>query len=348
LHNLIAKLAKQIQEKNRFTAVGIAVCDAGNLTGLAVAGTRRHNSNIAVKAADKWHIGSITKSLTSTMVGTLVDEKLLAFNATIPELLPEIPAHPSWAACSLEHLLTHTSGLPPNFPLRARSIDPATSADLSSMRRDLISAALAKPPRKPSGSVFAYSNLGYAVAGYIAETKTGTAYEELVDQKIFKPYGLESAGFGPPQGETPDDQPMGHYATLWYRKPCSPFEGRADNSPVISAAARAHMNLEDLVTYGNEHLKGELGTGRYLNTNTWRRLHKAVTNDYGYGWMNCEREWADGSVIWHNGSNTMWYAQLMLLPNKNAVLAFVTNNGAIRKAEKAFTAAAKQIAALMN
>ena len=41
-------------------------------------------------------------------------------------------------------------------------------------------------------------------------------------------------------------------------------------------------------------------------------------------------------MIWHNGSNTMWYALLILLPVWNMVLAFATNDGAVRRAETAF------------
>ena len=68
------------------------------------------------------------------------------------------------------------------------------------------------------------------------------------------------------------------------------------------------MNLHDLVKYGRKHLDGELGMDHFLNSDTWQRLHKPIMNDYAYGWVNTLRDWAGGPVIWHNGSNTMWYA----------------------------------------
>ncbi|MDE0348468.1 MAG: hypothetical protein OXM56_01985, partial [Gammaproteobacteria bacterium] len=48
-------------------------------------------------------------------------------------------------------------------------------------------------------------------------------------------------------------------------------------------------------------------------------------------------------VLWHNGSNTLWYALLMLLPARNTVLAFATNDGAIRVAETAFVKLAREL-----
>lgn len=340
---MIEELARQIRARGRFTAVGIALSHRDNPIELAVSGFRQHKCQIPVEVEDKWHIGSITKSLTSTLIAELVEAGAFSFESTIPDLLPDIPMRPSWSQCTLEHLLTHTSGLPANFPWKAQEIDPPTSTELMTARNKLIRETLCKSSKSPAGSAFLYSNLGYAIAGHIAETKMKTCYEELIRDRLLTPIGLESAGFGPPVGEGPDDEPMGHFTVLGFRKPANPFKGRADNGPVMSAAGRAHMNLRDLLAYGRLHLDGELGTADFLKTETWRRLHHASENDYAYGWANKEQDWAGGPVIWHDGSNRMWYALLMLVPHKNIVLAFVTNNGAIKKAEKAFTLAAEQI-----
>ena len=50
-------------------------------------------------------------------------------------------------------------------------------------------------------------------------------------------------------------------------------------------------------------------------------------------------------MLWHNGSNTMWYALLILVPPRNMVLAFATNDGAIRRAETAFGELARELTA---
>ena len=343
MHHFVEELTRTIRKQARLRAVGMAVGLHGHPVVLAVDGVRRHKSTIPVQLADKWHIGSVTKSITATMVGKLVEENQLQFDATLPDLLPGVDMHSSWSECTLEHLLTHTSGLPANFPMKTQKIDPPTDGELVQARHDLIEEILLKPPRSACDSVFLYSNVGYTVVGHIAESRTNCCYEKLVEKRFFDVCALGSAGFGPPKGDGPDDQPMGHHALFWYRKAVNPFKGKADNTPVLSAAGRAHMNLEDLVAYGRMHLDGELGADSFLQAETWQRLHKPLLDDYAYGWVNGEHDWAGGSLIWHNGSNTMWYALLMLIPSKNAVLAFVTNDGAIRKAEKAFNDAAKQI-----
>ena len=52
-----------------------------------------------------------------------------------------------------------------------------------------------------------------------------------------------------------------------------------------------------------------------------------------------------GPVTLHNGSNTLWYALLVLVPARNSVLAFAANDGAIRRAENAFGELARELTA---
>lgn len=45
---------------------------------------------------------------------------------------------------------------------------------------------------------YEYSNLGYMVAGAMAEKLTGKSWENLMRVKLFNPLGMTSAGFGAP------------------------------------------------------------------------------------------------------------------------------------------------------
>ena len=40
-------------------------------------------------------------------------------------------------------------------------------------------------------------------------------------------------------------------------------------------------------------------------------------------------------MYWHNGSNTMWYALVVFIPEKNMVVAVTSNDGDSEKAEAA-------------
>ena len=76
-------------------------------------------------------------------------------------------------------------------------------------------------------------------------------------------------------------------------------------------------------------------------------MHTPFPDDYASGWVRYESASAGGPVIWHNGSNTMWYALLIVLLAKNLVLAFATNDGAVRVAETAFVKLGRELTALV-
>jgi CubicO group peptidase (beta-lactamase class C family) len=317
----------------------------GELAGAAVSGERRRDSGISVTVDDRWHVGSITKSMTATLLAVLEDDGLLSADDTLPALLPDVEMAGGWSACTLHHLVTHTAGAPRDFPSESQAVWPDTAEELVAERRRFIADVLAAEPESPCGESFAYSNVGYTIAGHIAETIAGRPYEALLQDRVFAPLMLASAGFGPPQGDAPNQEPIGHVVLLrWFRLRADPFKTRADNSPVTSPAGAVHMTIGDLARFGAAHLEGESATAPpLLPRAAWERLHTPFLDDYASGWVRVERDWAGGSVLWHNGSNTMWYALLMLLPASNTVLALATNDGAIQAAETAFVELAREL-----
>ena len=337
----------QLRADTGLTAVAAAVAVDGRLAATAAAGERRRRGGIPVTVDDRWHVGSVTKSMTATLLAMLEEDGLLSAGDLLPALLPDVEMAAGWRACALHHLLTHTAGARANLPFRYWNVWPDTAAELAAERRRAVAAVLAEEPRTPCGERYAYSNAGYAVAGHVAETVAGAPWETLMRNRVFAPLSLASAGFGPPRGARPDEEPVGH--AVWFRRrfPVDPFERPADNTPLMAPAGTVHMTVGDLARYGAAHLAGEQGAEPALLTpSSWRRLHAPFRDDYARGWVRYERDWAGGSVIWHNGSNTYWYALLMLLPARNMTLAFVTNDGAQRTADAAFAALARELSGM--
>ena len=339
---------RQLRSDTGLTGVAAAVMTDGRFEGVAVSGERQRGTGIEVTVDDRWHAGSIAKSMTATLIAVLEHEGRLSVDTPLPELLPEIEMAAGWRLCTLQHLLTHTAGAPANFPWKVLQVWPDSAEELVATRRRFIAEILAEEPESPCGERFAYSNVGYTIVGHIAETLAGVPYEALMAQKIFAPLELESAGFGPPKGDSPDEEPVGHMKLLWFRFAVDPFESPADNTPVMAPAGGLHLSIRDLARYGAIHLEGESRTATsLLPQESWERLHTPFLENYAHGWVRYKREWAGGPLIWHNGSNTLWYALLMLLPAKNTVLAFATNDGAIEEAEKAFVGLARQLSEAM-
>src|ERR1700678_56551 len=115
--------------------------------------------------------------MTATLIGTLIDENKLSSGTTIREVFPkDAPQlHPDFQGVTLLQLLTHRAGLPANGPWGQLSGNTATE-----QRRDLLARMLKKAPQNRPGSTFTYSNVGYALAGLMAEEVTGESWEALM------------------------------------------------------------------------------------------------------------------------------------------------------------------------
>ena len=52
------------------------------------------------------------------------------------------------------------------------------------------------------------------------------------------------------------------------------------------------------------------------------------------GWVVRDQDWAGGPVLWHNGSNTMWYCEIAIVPEQNCAVLVASNrgDGDVRKA----------------
>ncbi|WP_197531516.1 serine hydrolase domain-containing protein [Posidoniimonas corsicana] len=329
----LAPLVKRLREEKKLVGLAAMVMVDGKVVDQAADGERKQGSGVLVTTSDRWHLGSITKSITSTLIGRLVEAGKLDWDTTIGDALAGQPIHDDWRGVTLTQLLTHTAGAPANFPMLVKLKNPAEGQPRVDARREAVLGVIAKPPLTPPGEAFAYSNVGYTIAGVMAEQATGKPWEDLVRQEVFAPLKLDQAGFGPPKSPAKGyDQPRGHVTRLGFKVAMG---DDADNTPIMGPAGTACMTLDELCCYANEHLRGEQGGGKLLSAETYRRLHEPALDDYACGWV--ARAEADGvpACRWHNGSNTMWYAFVAFIPTNNMVVAITANDGDIRAAEDA-------------
>jgi len=300
----------------------------------AADGERKIGSGVPIELGDRWHLGSITKSVTATMIARLIESGQMKWTDTIGERFPDASIHEDWKPVTLQQLLTHTSGAPANLSLGVRLKKPALGPECTEERRKAVIDVLAEKPAHPPGEKFAYSNVGYTIAGAMAESATGVSWEDLVKREVFEPLELKDAGFGPPKSPSKTlDQPRGHRGKYGWKTSANDDE---DNSPIIGPAGTIHMTLGNLCKYATEHLRGELGAGKLLTAETCKRLHTPKLHVYACGWVVKQpTDEIPCTVYWHNGSNTMWYALVVFIPGKNMVGAVTANDGDIRAAESA-------------
>jgi CubicO group peptidase (beta-lactamase class C family) len=317
-----AERVATLRTTSNVPAVGGVTFTSSSIGAVAVSGVRKLGDPAEVAVGDQWHIGSLTKSFTSAMIAKRVERGELKWDATLRELLEPGRAL-RFAGATLTNVLSHRAGLPPN-PVGAGNAIYQSADPMPVIRRKVVDLALATEPTYPVGGGYQYSNVDYILLGSILESKTGKSWEELVKAEILTPMKLTSAGFGAPGTAGATTQPRGHRANGASLIPIEPGPF-ADNPPVFGPAGTLHMSIADLARWGQEHLRGERGQDGMLKAETFKFLHTppVTPGDYALGWVSQTKN--GQRVIWHNGSNTMWYAILAFNPATDKGVVLVTN-----------------------
>lgn len=146
-----------------------------------------------------------------------------------------------------------------------------------------------------------------------------------MQEQLFEPLGMKSAGFGAPGKPGKPDQPWGHDNLLGIYSAVEPGPG-ADNPEVIAPAGCVHVSIGDWAKYVGLHLDAATGQSSLLSTDTWNRIHSdPFKQEYGFGWVFRDLEWLGGKVLLHDGSNRHWYAMAVIAPERNLSIVVATN-----------------------
>jgi CubicO group peptidase (beta-lactamase class C family) len=321
----VSPLLTPIIEKRDVPGMAAAVIRNGETVAVGVAGVRTRGKGDKIAAADKFHIGSDTKAMTAFLCGILVDEGKMKWGQTLGETFPELKKsmHPQYQAVTLEQLLTHRGGAPGELEkddlwgkLWQHKGTP------TSARRLLLQGVTSKAPEATPGEKFIYSNAGVSIAGHMAEKITGKSWEDLMREKIFRPLGMTTAGFGAPGTRAKNDQPRGHKSG---GTPVEPGP-EADNPVAIAPAGAVHCSIGDWAKFVAANLPS--AKKKLVKPETLEKLHTPAPGEpkYAMGWIIADNQpWAGGPALTHAGSNTMWMAVAWLAPKKDFAVVIACN-----------------------
>ncbi len=161
-----------------------------------------------------FEIGSVSKTMTATLLADLVVQGKASLDAPLADYLPEGTAVPDFEGkpILLRHVVTHTSGLPALPPEIAitNAADPYAGITAEALLASLGRVTLVEAP----GTGFAYSNFASMLLSYAVARRAGTDLETLLREKLFVPLGMEHAyvnamprGVRAAVGHTPNTRP---------------------------------------------------------------------------------------------------------------------------------------------
>ena len=243
-------------------------------------GWANREQKIPVTDDTLFQVASVSKPVTACAVMQLVEQGKLSLDADVNEVLPfpvRNPKHPK-VPITLEHLLTHTSGIRDNWNLLEDTW--VKNGDFPKPLGESLAAYL-----QPKGEYYSakksffqwapgtksqYSNVGVALAAYLAEAKAKTSFETLCQKGIFDPLGMQGSSFRlKGMDQTKLAMPYGFKKKTGVFKPLG-HHGYLDFPSGTLRVTAPHLARFLLSFIGDGQLEGT----RLLKTETVRQMRK--------------------------------------------------------------------------
>jgi len=262
-----------------------------------------------------FRLGSTTKMFTASAVVGLALEGKLDLNAPVSRYISGLD--PTIGQLTANQLLSHTSGLHDEAPMFGSHDDAALGNGIHAWKADFLFA--------PPGRIYSYSNPGYWLAGYLAETVSGKLYADVIAERIFAPLGMQRSTLRPAMAMTwPLAQ--GHEIRDGHPAVIRPAADNASGWPAGSIFSSALELSRFVIAFMND---GRLDGRQVLPQKLIAIMsspHAEIPGGdqhYGYGFELS----ASRGVHWveHGGSRAGYGSTIRMVPDRKFAVIIVAN-----------------------
>lgn len=314
------KLGKQLDEllSSTFKASGpgcaVLVASKGNIIYNKAFGSASIELGVPLKSDMLFKIASLTKQFTAVAILQLAEQGKLLLQDSIQRFIASYPSKTK--SITIEHLLTHTSGIPDYMQLDFNS--PYLERwDFSPAQ--LIDSFKNRPLQFEPGSRFAYSNSGYYLLGYIVEKVSGKPYEQYITDHLLKPLNMEQSFFDINNRIIPN-KVNGYVTENNYFKNADYW-----SSSIAYAAGGLLSNTGDLYKWFSGLLQYKILKKETLQKAfTAYRLADGSPISYGYGWY--VQQSGNLQSIEHAGIMNGFVSNLVYFPQRELFVVALFNN----------------------
>ncbi|MFE4371751.1 serine hydrolase domain-containing protein [Streptomyces sp. NPDC056835] len=216
----------------------VAAYAAGESATLCRGFTDR-TGTVPVTDRTRFELGSVTKTFTSLLLADLAVRGSVRLDERLGDRIPirSLPRSAVAADITLEHLATHTSGLPRLPPgLLWTALPSWTTNPYRAFPPDaLLDSLAASRLRHTPGTRVRYSNFGVGLLGGLLTERAATSYGALLHAHVLEPLALTDTTADPAE-----PQATGH----WHGRPRPPFL-----IPAMPAAGALRSSARDLLRY---------------------------------------------------------------------------------------------------
>ena len=296
---------------NQFNFSGVALVSKGGKILIEKGyGYKNYAKKIPNSPNGIFQIGSITKQFTSTVILRLQEQGKLNVQDKLSKYISDFPGSDR---ITIEHLLTHTSGIY-NYTNDNRFMNNESLKHVELDR--MIAMMKEKPLEFTPGSKFSYSNSNYILLGYIIQKVSGKPYEQMVRELIFTPLQMNQSGFDF-RNLKDTNRVVGYLAIDNKLQLPAPI---VDSSASFAAGA-IYSSADDLYKWHKA-----LYTDKVISKASIEKAFTPKLNKYGYGWMVDSIK--GKRIIKHNGGIFGFTADLVRIPADDVCIILLCNESA--------------------
>ncbi|MEN5308637.1 serine hydrolase [Chryseobacterium cucumeris] len=264
-----------------------------------------------------YQIASLTKSFTALVIVKLSEEGKLSFKDPVSKFIPD---YPRGNEITIEHLLTHTSGI--YEVLRNKEYFNLLHTGKSIPKDKELSFFKNEPLDFKPGTQFSYTNSGYIILGLIIEKITELSYEDAVRKFILNPLKMAHTGFNYLALKSP-------YKTVPYSYISNTKQEKTQvwNSTLTGPAGQIYSTVEDLYNY-------YIGLRDYkiVSKEAFKKATTPFLSGYGYGWFIDDLY---GKKLINHGGNIEGSTSYFAMLPEDDLCIILLNNITSKKLEKA-------------
>ena len=192
---VIEKIDKLIQEetkRNNIQGLSVGLVGESGLFWSKGYGYEDKKNKIEATEETLYRVASVTKPFTATGIMILVDRGLVDLDAPIKKYISEFSinrVNEKSRLITVRDLLNHHSGLKRDH---YKGINTKSPPVLDFLVDELKNDYLALP----TGTLYKYSNINYALLGLIIEKVSGKSYNQFMEDEIFQPLRMEDSFVG--------------------------------------------------------------------------------------------------------------------------------------------------------
>jgi CubicO group peptidase (beta-lactamase class C family) len=332
----LGDLVRSLVDQNEVVGAELMVIKNGRSILHQSYGWRDREAELPMENGSVFCVRSMTKPLIGTSILMLIEQDKLKLDDKVSKFLPAFEAE-STREITIEHLLTHTSGLPMSLII---------GKDLRELGNIQTAAQLGAGYElefKP-GSGFNYSDHGTDTLTAIIELVSGMPAAEFVQTRLLDPLGMQSSATLMTEGHPLRTRGCAKYAGG--RGNWSPFwtPEREPLFPFFLGSQGLYSTVSDYARFMNFWLqKGRAGQSTLLDAEL---IHQALTPspyplgaptglpgqrvDYGFLmelWTRPDQGDKDGrrvvTAFGHNGSDG---THAWVFPEQNAMVLYFTQS----------------------